>query len=139
MKPKDPLWSFFNVIEDGSKKIIKCKDCGATASGKSDRLPSHREKCAGQSQSASAPEEQTCKLLLCNDQPPKTPARKRPFDEIIAERPVSSKTCNRLSSKAKDRLKIHIKVANKICVVIYNNSTLYKIFPDFITVKNYNN
>ena len=46
MKPKDPIWDFFEIIEDGSKKITKCKSCGITVSAKRDRLQNHRDKCS---------------------------------------------------------------------------------------------
>lgn len=45
MKPKDPIWGFYDVYEEGDKKIVKCKDCVEKVSGKTDRLKNHREKC----------------------------------------------------------------------------------------------
>jgi uncharacterized Zn finger protein len=38
MKPKDPIWNFYEVTEEGSKKITKCRECGTVVSAKSDRL-----------------------------------------------------------------------------------------------------
>lgn len=45
MKPKDPVWNYFDIIETGNKKQAKCKDCGSIVSAKSDRLRAHRLKC----------------------------------------------------------------------------------------------
>jgi hypothetical protein len=28
MKPKDPIWNFYEVMEEGSKKITKGRECG---------------------------------------------------------------------------------------------------------------
>jgi hypothetical protein len=44
-KPKDPAWNFYDVVEEGSKKIVTCKDCKKVVSGKSDRLRAHTSKC----------------------------------------------------------------------------------------------
>ena len=46
MKPKNPVWNCFLVIEENGKKTAKCKDCGVQVSAKSERLQSHRLKCA---------------------------------------------------------------------------------------------
>ena len=45
MNPKDPKWNFYEVTE-----ITKCRKCGTVVRAKSDRLKTHREKCAGPSQ-----------------------------------------------------------------------------------------
>lgn len=45
MKFKDLIWGFYDVYEEGDKKIVKCKDCGEKVSGKIDRLKNYREKC----------------------------------------------------------------------------------------------
>ena len=38
-------WAFFDIIEDGTKKIAKCKDCFAVVSCKIERLKVHGQKC----------------------------------------------------------------------------------------------
>ena len=45
MKPKDPIWNFFDITEDGTKKVAKCKACKTVVSAKSERLKIHRQKC----------------------------------------------------------------------------------------------
>ena len=47
MKPKDPIWSFFNKVEENGKATAKCKTCDAKVSAKSDRLKNHVQKCKG--------------------------------------------------------------------------------------------
>ena len=42
MKPKDPIWNFYEVTEEGSKKITKCRECGTVVSAKSDRMKTQR-------------------------------------------------------------------------------------------------
>ena len=49
MKPKDNIWSFFDVTGEGSKKIARCKGCKMVVSAKSERLKAHRHKCCGDS------------------------------------------------------------------------------------------
>ena len=44
MKPKDPIWNFYN-LGDSSKTTATCKDCNAVVSAKVLRLRAHREKC----------------------------------------------------------------------------------------------
>ena len=51
MKPKDPIWNFYTVLEDDKKPSARCKDCNAEVSVKVLRLKSHREKCPGLSRS----------------------------------------------------------------------------------------
>ena len=86
MKPKDPIWNFYEVTEEGSKKITKCRECGTVVSAKSDRLKTHREKCAGLSLSQ-PPEkviETNPKVDIVDDVPvaPETPKRKRTYEEM---------------------------------------------------------
>lgn len=45
MNPKDLIWNFFYLTEDGGK--IKCKDCKMVISTKSERFKTHRLKCCG--------------------------------------------------------------------------------------------
>ena len=45
VKQKDPERNFFDVIEEGSRKIAKCKVCKQTVSAKIERLKAHRLKC----------------------------------------------------------------------------------------------
>ena len=53
MKPKDPIWNFFTILEDNKKKKKKkkksarCKDCNIEVSAKVLRLKNHRQKCLG--------------------------------------------------------------------------------------------
>ena len=48
MKPKDPIWRYFNLVEEGEKiKTAMCKVCDAVVSAKAYRLRSHRLKCLG--------------------------------------------------------------------------------------------
>jgi hypothetical protein len=34
MKPKDPIWNFYQIDEDSNKLTTRCKDCNATVSTK---------------------------------------------------------------------------------------------------------
>jgi hypothetical protein len=34
MKPKDPIWNFYQIDEDSNKLTTRCKDCNATGSAK---------------------------------------------------------------------------------------------------------
>ena len=47
MKPKDPIWNFFTILEDNTKKknSARCKDCNIEVSAKVLRLKNHRQKC----------------------------------------------------------------------------------------------
>ncbi|MEW8509765.1 MAG: hypothetical protein AB2608_02925 [Candidatus Thiodiazotropha sp.] len=47
MKPKDPIWNFFTILEDNKKTSARCKDCNIEVSAKVLRLKSHRQKCLG--------------------------------------------------------------------------------------------
>ena len=48
MKPKDPIWKYFSLVEEGEKiKTAICKVCDAVVSAKAERLRSHRLKCLG--------------------------------------------------------------------------------------------
>ncbi len=41
MKPKDPVWNFFIIIDEGNKKIAKCINCDSVVSSKVERLKAH--------------------------------------------------------------------------------------------------
>ena len=45
MKPKDPTWNFYTLLEDDEKISARCKYCNAEISAKVLRLKPHREKC----------------------------------------------------------------------------------------------
>ena len=63
MKPKDPIWSFFDITEDGSKRIAKCK---IVVSSKSERLKAHRIKCCGDSGILKTKKHPKISILLSN-------------------------------------------------------------------------
>ena len=66
MKPKDPVWNFFTILEDNNKKnSARCKDCNIEVSAKVLRLKNHRQKCLGLKMTESI--------------------AKRPLEEIISE------------------------------------------------------
>ena len=73
MKPKDPVWNFYSVLDDEKKKTIRCLDCNAKVSAKVLRLRTHREKC---------PE------LIKNKT--KSKPVKRPYDQIADTTPEPS-------------------------------------------------
>ena len=79
MNPKDPKWNFYEVTE-----ITKCRECGTVVSAKSDRLKTHREKCAGPSQPPEKVIETDPKVDMVDDVPvaPETPKRKRTYEEM---------------------------------------------------------
>ena len=45
MKQNDPTWNYFDITEDGSQKIARCKDCLTVVSCKVERLKAHKQKC----------------------------------------------------------------------------------------------
>ena len=47
MKPKDPIWNSFTILEDNKKTSARCKDCNIEVSAKGLRLKNHRQKCLG--------------------------------------------------------------------------------------------
>ena len=55
MKPKDPIWNSFTILEDNKKKQKKtkknisaaCKDCNIEVNAKVLRLKNLRQKCLG--------------------------------------------------------------------------------------------
>lgn len=48
MKPRDPIWKYYFVVEEGTKiKNAICKVCNTVVSAKVLRLKSHRVKCLG--------------------------------------------------------------------------------------------
>ena len=55
MKPKDPIWNFYQIDEDSNKLTTRCKDCNATVSAKELRMRSHREKCPSAARPAKRP------------------------------------------------------------------------------------
>jgi hypothetical protein len=55
MKPKDPIWNFYQIDEDSNKLTTRCKDCNATVSAKVLRMRSHREKCPSAARPAKRP------------------------------------------------------------------------------------
>ena len=44
VKQKDLEWNFFDDIEEGNRKIAKCKVCKQTVSAKIERLKAHKTK-----------------------------------------------------------------------------------------------
>jgi hypothetical protein len=61
MNPKDPKWNFYEVTE-----ITKCRECGTVVRAKSDRLKTHREKCAKKFHFGSFGFIFSTFILLCN-------------------------------------------------------------------------
>ena len=55
MKPKDPIWNFYQIDEDSNKLTTRCKDFNATVSAKVLRMRSHREKCPSAARPAKRP------------------------------------------------------------------------------------
>ena len=47
MKPKDPVWSNFEVLdsENSKEQKAKCLNCNAIISARAPRLKSHLQKC----------------------------------------------------------------------------------------------
>jgi len=46
MKPKDPIWGFYEIVTEGTKSKAKCKACSTEVSAKADRLRTHLQKCS---------------------------------------------------------------------------------------------
>ena len=44
-RPKDPIWTNFWCIKEGTKTMAKCKICSYTMGGKADRMKNHLSKC----------------------------------------------------------------------------------------------
>lgn len=87
MKPKDPIWSFYTILEENNKTSAKCNDCNVIVSAKAPRLRTHIEKCL----STKSPK----------------PSQKRPFAELdednlaVNESPVKPSTPTPVSKKLK--------------------------------------
>ena len=47
MKPKDPIWNSFTILEDNKTNSAACRDCNIEVSAKVLRLKNHRQKCLG--------------------------------------------------------------------------------------------
>jgi len=45
MKPRDAIWNFYNLVEEGKNTKAVCKECNTEVSAKVIRLRSHRFKC----------------------------------------------------------------------------------------------
>jgi len=46
MKPKDPVWGFYEVVTEGTKSKAMCKACSSIVSAKAERLRTHLQKCS---------------------------------------------------------------------------------------------
>ena len=46
MKPRDPIWGFYDKITEGNKAKTKCKACSCEVSAKIERLKTHLQKCS---------------------------------------------------------------------------------------------
>lgn len=46
---RDPVWEHFFLIEEGGKKVAKCKTCGRQQSNKVGRMKDHYKVCSASS------------------------------------------------------------------------------------------
>lgn len=75
MKPKDPIWGFYDLITEGNKTISKCKACSSEVSSKVLRLKSHLDKCQKSLKVAKDP---VITLSESETQKPQTPTLSTP-------------------------------------------------------------